>query len=220
MQPGREMRWDALAAPQASGEAVDLFKSLVFRDEQWDFRTLKLDEAEALAAKAERGVINARDANLKPFFSRGGKLLLYHGWNDQLVAPQTTIEYYEAVRKAVGTKTADQSIKLFMMPGVTHCQGGDGPSTFDKMAALEPWVEHGDTPARILASHVVGGFLRRGCGLENEAAIAAEGGNPALEVGGVLLHLRRFQAGRAQQIRGTQLGHQLLLGIQIGRAHV
>jgi len=161
MQPGSELRWESLAGKEPSFEAADFFRSLVFQNDQLDFRTLRFDTAQKLAEAAESGTINALDANLKPFFSRGGKLLLYHGWSDQLVAPLSSVDYYERVLKTVGRGTAANSVRLFMMPGVTHCQGGEGPSAFDKVGTMEQWVEHRQAPDRIVASHSTRGKVDR-----------------------------------------------------------
>jgi len=80
-------------------------------------------------------------------------VLIYHGWNDQLVAPMNSVEYYQAAVAASGPKAAS-SIRLFMMPGMNHCAGGVGPNVFDKMNVIERWVEKGETPNRIVAAHL------------------------------------------------------------------
>ena len=75
---------------------------------------------------------------------------MYHGWNDQLISPRNSINYYQSVVKAQGgAEKAADSIRLFMVPGMAHCGGGDGTSTFDSLAALEQWVEQKKTPAQI-----------------------------------------------------------------------
>ena len=92
----------------------------------------------------------------------GGKLLIYHGWNDQLISPYNTIQYFENVQAALGgaSKIAD-SIRLFMAPGMAHCSGGEGPNVFDKVGTLDRWVEEGKPPARITASHITDGKVDR-----------------------------------------------------------
>ena len=85
---------------------------------------------------------------------------MYHGWADPQVTPQNSIIFYNNVLKIVG-KSAENSIALFMLPGVSHCGGGPGPDTFDKMAAISQWVEQGQKPARIVASHLTGGKVDR-----------------------------------------------------------
>ena len=137
LEPGAELGWATLAGPQPFAATTDHFKYVVFKDPNWDWKTLNFDSDVALADKIDDETINATDANLKPFFGRKGKLLLYHGFADQNVAPQSTINYYKRVVDTLGGegKTA-ASIRLFMAPGMAHCGGGQGPNTFGMMSAI------------------------------------------------------------------------------------
>jgi len=100
--------------------------------------------------------------NLQSYFKNHGKLLLYQGWNDPLLAPGSTVEYYKSVLKAADTSAkASDSVRLFMVPGMDHCAGGEGPNTFDMLGALEAWVEQGKVPESIIASHVTDGKVDR-----------------------------------------------------------
>jgi feruloyl esterase len=159
LQPGSELGWAGLAGPEPVREAVEFFQYVVANDPTWDFRTLDFDRDVALAEKAASQAIDATDPNLQPFFARGGKVLMYHGWNDQLVAPMNSVNYYQAVVGA--TKSSADSIRLFMMPGMTHCRGGAGPDSFDRMAVIERWVEKGEAPKQIVAEHLTNGVVDR-----------------------------------------------------------
>ena len=48
-----------------------------------------------------------------------------------------------------------------MVPGMQHCGGGEGPNTFDSVGALESWVERGQAPASMVASHSTNGRVDR-----------------------------------------------------------
>jgi len=162
LQPGSELGWAGLAGPQPVAEAVEFFQYVVFNNPKWDYLTLDFDSDVALAQKAASQILDATDPNLRPFFDRGGKILMYHGWNDQLVAPMNSVNYYEAVvRASRGSKDGSDSIRLFMMPGMNHCRGGAGPDTFDRMGVLERWVEQGQVPTRIDAEHRTSGVVDR-----------------------------------------------------------
>jgi feruloyl esterase len=93
--------------------------------------------------------------------ARGGKLLIYHGWEDQNISPRMSVDYYEKVLATMGAAAVDDAVKLFMVPGMGHCGGGDGPNQFDMLAVLERWREKGETPTEILASKVVSGQVVR-----------------------------------------------------------
>ena len=161
LEPGSELQW----AFYASGEppiVASYFKYLVFKNPKWDFRELNFDGDIALAEKIDKGTISATDANLQPFVKHGGKLILYHGWSDGLIAPQNTINYYNSVVAAMGgPEKVQNSIRLFMAPGMHHCFGGDGPSNFDAVTALDLWVEKGSAPDQIVASHAKAGTVDR-----------------------------------------------------------
>ena len=72
-----------------------------------------------------------------------------------------SVNFYNGVIKALGAARATSSMRLFMIPGMGHCGGGEGPNSFDMMPALEQWVEKSEPPTRVLASHATGGKVDR-----------------------------------------------------------
>ena len=160
LQPGSEMHWAAISGERPHSMYNDLARFIFFKDANWDYRNLDITQHLELARKADGGVLMATSPNLKPFVDRGGKLLIYHGWEDQNISPTMSVDYYNAVVQTMG-KGVDSSVRLFMVPGMGHCGGGDGPNTFDAVAALERWREHGHAPDSILASKVADGEVIR-----------------------------------------------------------
>src|SRR5262245_46439251 len=154
---GSEKGWAALAGgPRPLSIADDHYKFVVFKKPDWDFRTLNFDKDVELADRIDADFgLNANDPNLRAFTARGGRILIYHGWNDQLIAPTNSINYLKSVELVLGgrARTAD-TIRLFMVPGMTHCAGGDGTASFDTVKALEQWVEGRQPPARLIASRL------------------------------------------------------------------
>ncbi len=142
--------------------ALDQYRIVVFKDPNWDWRTLNFDSDVELADKVDNDTINAIDPNLSEFVAHGGKLFMYHGWADPNVAPRASVEYYNNVVEVMGGAQKTSSwIRLFMVPGMGHCEGGEGPDTFDKMAVIENWFEQGNAPERIVASHLTSGVVDR-----------------------------------------------------------
>jgi feruloyl esterase len=81
-------------------------------------------------------------------------MILYHGWSDQAIAPGNSVNYYESVVRAMGgAQKTQEFLRLFMVTGMTHCQGGAGPNTFDALTALERWRENGTAPDHLVAAH-------------------------------------------------------------------
>jgi feruloyl esterase len=162
LPPGSEPGWAAAAGGPAPFAIPDShFKYVVFEDPKWNFRTLDFDRDVARAEHVDNGTLTATNPDLSAFIKRGGKLLLYHGWNDQLITAQNSVNYYESVRSTVGAARTDGAVRLFMAPGMAHCSGGPGPNQADWLAALEQWVERGLAPARIAASRATKGVVDR-----------------------------------------------------------
>lgn len=160
---GSELGWGQFwGGAQPMPLATGIFAYVVFKDPKWDYRALNFDSDIALADGVDKGMVNAIDPNLNAFFARGGKLLQYHGWNDPGIAAQNSINYYTSVLKAMGgPSNVDGSYRLFMAPGMDHCSGGEGPSRFDAVSALEQWVENKKAPERIIASRFRDGKIDR-----------------------------------------------------------
>ena len=126
------------------------------RNQPWDWRTFDLDRDTSLIDK-KAGFIDAVNPDLSAFRARGGKLLIYHGWNDGgsggAISPQNSVNYYSSVLARMGPQQEDW-LRLFMVPGMAHCGGGPGPNQVNWMAALERWCESGIAPDRLIASRV------------------------------------------------------------------
>jgi feruloyl esterase len=162
LEPGTELRWARLAGgPSPADLFLDQFRYLVYQDPAWDWRTFDLDR-DAAKANAVNKDVDELDPHLAPFAKHGAKLLLYHGWADQQVAPGSTIEFYQsALNLSENSATTSNWMRLFMVPGMGHCSGGEGPDTFDKIGLLEQWVEQGKAPDQIIASHATAGKVDR-----------------------------------------------------------
>jgi len=161
LEPGTELEWGRQASgPEPYYTSLERLRYVIFKDPKWDWRSFDFDRDVTRIESIDKG--NATDPNLKSFVSRGGKLLMYHGWADQSIAPTATIKYYDSVVSAMGGPQSTANwLRLFMLPGMNHCGGGEGPNAFDAIGTLEQWVEKGKAPDQILASHRTNGKVDR-----------------------------------------------------------
>jgi feruloyl esterase len=161
MAPGSELTWTALVGERPFPIPADFYRYFVYSNPDWDSRQFDFDKDVAAGDEKFGTLMNAIDPDLSAFKKRGGKLIMYHGWNDQLIQPHNAIDYYTSVQTKLGARETDDFARLFMVPGMTHCAGGVGPNTFDAVTALEQWVEKGVKPAQIAASHMAQGVVDR-----------------------------------------------------------
>lgn len=175
-----------LSNSQAQGQALQqffgngFFADFVFQNPNFDFHSFNFTSDVAIADDGVGRVINSTDPDLRPFMRHGGKIIHYVGWADSAIAPENSINYYNAVTDVVGdgaghrdrhgdrSRDIDDFYRLFMVPGMAHCGGGDGPNVFgngadapvvdarhDLLKALNLWVEQGVAPEKIIATKYV-----------------------------------------------------------------
>ncbi len=103
---------------------------------------------------AQRGQGDADDPHqLMNFVNKGGKVVWYHGGSDTLISPYRSTWYYEQLASLLGGYSPTQnSVRLFMVPGMDHCSGGVSPNSFDTLQALDNWVTKGVAPDAIVAT--------------------------------------------------------------------
>lgn len=158
--PGSELNWvpayiSANAQPSIYYRfGGDFFRYVAFaedpgpdwRPEQFDF------DRDPPRMGYNRHLNNAAGPDLRAFAARGGKLISYQGWADQSVPPLGIIDYLNDVERFMAGETSvSDFFRLFMLPGVAHCVGGEGPSRVDALRALEAWVEEGTRPDQLIA---------------------------------------------------------------------
>lgn len=123
--------------------STSFMKYLVYHDPDWTYKNFPFDTY-ADDSKLIGHTLNATDPDLSAFRKNNGKLLMFTGWSDALVSPLSTIGYYDNVM--AHDTTAENDVRLFMMPGVEHCWGGVGPSFVNYLNVLDEWVESGKPP--------------------------------------------------------------------------
>lgn len=165
--------WGAYLTGRSDPMRLDFWKYWVFDDPNWDWHTFDF-RRDVSYADQRLAAVNATESNLNPFYARGGKLIIYHGWSDPVVPPRASIDYFENVSGNLGSSKTEGTVRLFLIPAMGHCVGGYGPlpatnqmpgqgtstageggSEHDFLAALEDWVEKGVPPQRILATQVL-----------------------------------------------------------------
>ena len=157
-------------APGATLDAMfaqSFYANFVFADPKWKISRFDFDKDVTTTEARVGGVLNAANPDLKEFRTKGGKLLVYHGWNDGSPPPLHSVEYFQQVaEKMGGTGKTREFYRLFMVPGMMHCGFGPGPNLFGNMtdlqpseesgrdifAALQNWVEKGIAPEHIIAT--------------------------------------------------------------------
>jgi feruloyl esterase len=138
---------------------------------EWAWWEFDIDDITAGKADLMKSLLNATEPNLARFLTRrGGKLLLWHGWNDAGAPPEPTLDYYEEVVAATfggDVARAREHARLLMFPGMGHCGGGPGPNTWDALGTLVEWVENGTAPESVVARHATDGRV------DNERIVCA-----------------------------------------------
>ncbi len=162
---GSEKTWTGMVRPTtgASGLLV-YFSNIVYQNRDWDPLTFTFDRDLQQTDETIGRMGNAVSTDYSAAVARGVKIIQYHGWSDQTLQPAYSPMYYEQVAAANGGReNTERFYRLFMVPGMTHCSGGDGASSFggvgmqlppvrdaahDLQTALENWVERGVPPAQ------------------------------------------------------------------------
>jgi hypothetical protein len=149
------------------------FSNMIYAKADWNYRDANVDQALKAADEKTAQALNATEANLVAFKTRGGKLILYHGWNDPAISALNTINYYTDVMNRMRGQEPEAFMRLYMVPGMQHCGGGPGPDSFglgggakdaqrNVALALEQWVEKGIAPNVIVATKNEGADASKG----------------------------------------------------------
>ncbi|WP_394762985.1 tannase/feruloyl esterase family alpha/beta hydrolase [Phenylobacterium sp.] len=137
---------------ESAGHAISsqFLKYFVYKDPSFNFLTMDLGPKYDRDRQATARVLDATDANLSPFKAHGGKLIQYHGWNDPAIPPLGSVRYFGEVTRATPGSAA--FYRLYMIPGMLHCQGGAGPGNVDWLEILDRWVEEKAAPHEVTAT--------------------------------------------------------------------
>jgi feruloyl esterase len=112
-------------------------------------------DADAARAHDGRSMVGDTNAwtNLSSFQGRGGKLLFFHGVSDPWFSAQETVQYYARLGQDNGSTPIKDWSRLFLVPGMGHCSGGDRTlDRFNMVDAIMNWVEKGRAPEMVVAT--------------------------------------------------------------------
>ena len=133
--------------------------NMVFDNPTWNYMTLNQTSDVDYADDKMAGILNSTNPDLSALERRGAKVIHFHGWEDNAISPNNSINYFKSVfahdRRGHEEVRKDTFYRLFMVPGMSHCGGGPGANSFDALGALVKWVENGEAPDRLLATKYV-----------------------------------------------------------------
>jgi feruloyl esterase len=150
--PASEPFWAAYASPQFS-IGTNYFRYVVAKDANWDPASFDVDRDLARLEEVDNGAAKAMNPDLSEFVGRGGKLIAYHGTTDGLIPYGNSVDYHESVVEELGERRANNSVRLYLVPGMDHCSGGEGAFVVDWLTPLERWVENDEEPGALHAEH-------------------------------------------------------------------
>lgn len=146
---------------------LEWWRYFLTKNPQWDWTTLTpalYEQYWDQSVEEFSAVIATDNPDLNAFRDHGGKIVLWHGWSDQLIYPEGTIDYYQRVQKQMGgPANTTKFARLFLAPGVGHCAGGPGPQPDGQFDAVVRWVEKGEAPETLSAvrKDATGAVVRR-----------------------------------------------------------
>jgi len=174
----------------------------------WQWQTFDFNQNVATVDQVLAPDLNATSTDLRPFANHGGKLILYAGWADPLIPSPSTINYFDALAQTMFGSSSPKSLmrtqqfaRLFMAPGMWHCQAGPGPNAFggmiqqpapsfdpqhDLLSALTDWVEHGVAPSSVIATKYTNDAPQLGVAMQRPLCVYPQiaqykgSGNPTL----------------------------------------
>jgi len=152
---GSELNWTAFSGTFIDYD-IDTFRYLLFQQDPGPNFTMKNFDFDRDYRKVGLASIFIDHVNpdLRRFKSAGGKLLMYTGWNDVYEGLFNTVDYYETVERTMGGRKHTQDFyRLFVIPGMDHCSGGDGAFAIDYLKYIQDWVETDQPPEKIVGSH-------------------------------------------------------------------
>jgi feruloyl esterase len=161
-QFGSELGWAGVFVPRSASEpifsstiALEALRGVSFPQNppaSFTLQDLTFDKATLSRLHALHPLYDATNPDLGKFAAAGGKLIIYHGWSDPHISPLNSIAYHQAVEKFMGKDKAAKFERLYLLPGMYHCAGGEGPSSVDMLTPMLEWVEHGAAPDAIVAN--------------------------------------------------------------------
>ncbi len=167
--PGSERGWASYwADPEDPRQPArtNFWRIWAFSDPAWSWWTWNTAHDLPRVQARLSATIDATNPDLRAFRRSGGRLLQYHGLADPVVSPLDTLAKRRAFLRRTGG--GDDWSRLFLVPGMGHCGGGDGFNRFDAQAAIERWVEAGTAPDRLIAADT-GGRRRPLCSFPRRA---------------------------------------------------
>jgi feruloyl esterase len=155
--PGSEKTWDFGTGTKYS----DSFFQYMVYGASPNWTTANYDFEHDYKRLGLAAIYTDTNPDLRRFKAAGGKLLVFQGGTDTVEMPTAIVDYYETVEKVMGGLEPTQDFfRLFIIPGMNHCGGGDGATTIDYLSYLENWVEQNQAPDKMIGAHVSDSYLK------------------------------------------------------------